>query len=286
MICKVRSIALMLVAFAAAGCDKKAEKPSPESPGAGVARPETSPGTAKLETSEVDLGGGVKLELVKIPAGEFEMGSPADETDRSDDEGPVQTVRIEKPFCLGKYEVTQEQWQAVQGHVRSEMKGAGNPVGTVSWNDCQEFLRKLNARVSGGGFRLPTEAEWEYACRAGTRTRFSFGDDPAYESLSQYAWYDKNSGSRPHPVGGRKPNPWGLYDMHGNVWEWSSSVHKPYPYDAQDGRETFEGEHRRVLRGGCWQDSGRICRSANRPNLSPGGRLRNCLGLRVARTIP
>ena len=168
----------------------------------------------------VDLGKGVKLEMVLIPAGEFMMGSPDSDKDAQSWEKPQHRVRITKPFYLGKYLVTQEQWEAVMGNNPSHFKGPKNPVEQVSWDDCQKFLGKLNARIGtqGGKFVLPTEAQWEYACRAGSKTRYCFGDDEA--RLGDYAWYNKNSDNRTHPVGEKKPNAWGLYDMHGNVWEW------------------------------------------------------------------
>jgi len=172
-----------------------------------------------VETA-VDLGDGVVIELVLIPAGSFKMGSPVTEAGRwGDEEGPVHRVRITRPFYMGKHEVTQEVWEKVMGANPSEFKGAKNPVECVSWDDCQDFLKKLNASGKAQGtFRLPTEAEWEYACRAGTKSRFCSGDADA--GLADYAWYDGNSGRTTHPVGTRKPNAWGLFDCHGNVWEW------------------------------------------------------------------
>ena len=162
----------------------------------------------------VDLGGGVKMEFVLIAAGSFLMG------EEGSDEKPLHKVTITKPFYLGKYEVTQEQWQAVMGSDPSYIKGPKNPVEQVSWDDCQAFIGKLNEKSRSGGakFGLPTEAQWEYACRAGTTTRWSFGDDPA--KLDDYAWSEKNGKETTHPVGQKKPNAWGLFDMHGNVWEW------------------------------------------------------------------
>ena len=163
----------------------------------------------------VDLGGGLKMEFLLIPAGDFMMGDES-----SEDERPIHKVQITKPFYLGRDEVTQEQWQAVMGSNPSRFKGAKNPVESVSWEDCLKFLKKLNAMfvVRGGEYGLPTESQWEYACRAGTTSKWSFGDDA--KSLGDYAWCAKNSGGATHPVGQKKPNAWGLHDMQGNVWEW------------------------------------------------------------------
>lgn len=131
-----------------------------------------------------------------IPAGKFDMGSPYSEADREAEEGPQHEVKISKPFYMSVYEVTQEQWEAVTGDNPSFFTDHGNPVGQVSWNDCQGFIAELNTKGIGT-FRLPTEAEWEYACRAGTETRFSYGDDPAYAEIGDYAWYQGNSGVVP-----------------------------------------------------------------------------------------
>ncbi len=221
---------------------------------------------------EVELGGGVKLDLVLIPAGRFDIGSPAGEQGRRDNE-VQKTVTIEKPFWLGKYEVTQEQWQAMMGNNPAWFKGTKNPAESVSWDDCQTFLAKINGKVAGRVFRLPTEAEWEWACRAGAATRFSFGDADA--ELGEYAWHPSNSERRTHPVGQKKPNAWGLHDMHGNVWEWCAS---PYT-DRFDGSES-KGEDApsplRVLRGGSWSAVGgswspkpALCRCAERSSNYP-----------------
>ena len=151
----------------------------------------------------VDLGKGVKLEMVLIPAGEFKMGSPTSDKDAGDEERPQHRVRITKPFYLGKYKVTQEQWEAVMGSNPSYFKGPRNPVEEVSWDDCQRFLDKLNAKLPAGEgkFQLPSEAQWEYACRAGSTTRYGFGDDES--QLDDYAWYLANAGDRTAP-GGRE----------------------------------------------------------------------------------
>ncbi|UXE63709.1 MAG: SUMF1/EgtB/PvdO family nonheme iron enzyme [Woronichinia naegeliana WA131] len=210
------------------------------------------------------LPGDIKLEMVKIPAGSFTMGS-----DEYDGEKPKHQVKLQE-FYLGKYPVTQEQYQAVMGKNPSNFKdNPKNPVEQVSWNDAQEFCKKLNQLIAGKDFRLPTEAEWEYACRAGTQTRYYFGDDAA--KLGDYGWYDENSGSKTHPVGQKKPNDWGLYDMSGNVWEWCEDpYHDSYankPENIKNNGNTIwssSDASLRVLRGGSWFFDSRLCRSADR----------------------
>ncbi|MGA2031339.1 MAG: formylglycine-generating enzyme family protein [Thermoguttaceae bacterium] len=245
--------------------------------------PVTSPGKEIV----IDLGGGVKLEMALIPAGEFLMGSPDSDNNAGGDEKPQHRLRITRPFYLGKHLVTQEQWQAVTGNNPSHFKGPKNPVETVSWDDCQQFLEKLNAKAGPlpageGEFRLPTEAQWEYACRAGSTTRYCFGDEES--GLGEYAWYAANSGDKTHPVGEKKPNAWGLYDMHGNVWEWcqdwyDSGYYAKSPTDDPTGAANGSD---RVDRGGGWSLVARLCRSAHRYFNGPGGRGIN-LGLRVSR---
>jgi formylglycine-generating enzyme required for sulfatase activity len=225
----------------------------------------------------VDLGNGVALDLVLVPAGRFRMGSPAKEAGRSNEK--QHWVTITSPFYMGKYEVTQEQWEKVMGTNPSQFKGAKNPVENVSWDDCQEFLKKLNAltpnpspggRGDGVRVRLPTEAEWEWACRAGTRTRFCSGD--ADESLADCAWFYANSGNTTHPVGEKEPNAWGLHDLHGNVWEWCGDWYGEYagggwvPLRDPAGPATGSA---RVLRGGAWLDVPGFCRSATRYFIVP-----------------
>ena len=183
------------------------------------------------------------------------------------DEKPVHKVTITKPFYMGKYEVTQEQWEAVMGSNPSNFKGAKNPVEQVSWEDCEKFIGKLKEKVSGRDFRLPTEAEWEYACRAGSTTDYCYGDGD--ESLDEYAWYYGNSESKTHPVGQKKANAWGLYDMHGNVWEWCSDWYGDYADGAVSDPKGPESGSARVLRGGSWGGNARDCRSACRHSYDP-----------------
>jgi formylglycine-generating enzyme required for sulfatase activity len=256
-----------------------------------VTRPIPAPTKLLDKEIAVDLGGGVKLEMVLIPAGDFLMGSPDSDKDAMGDERPQHRVRITKPFYLGKYEVTQEQWEEVMGSNPSRFKGPKNPVEQVSWEDCQVFLKKLSERSrhphpgplpeGEGDFQLPTEAQWEYACRAGSVTRYCFGDDESL--LGEYAWYDGNSGSKTHPDGEKKPNAWGLYDMHGNVWEWCADWYDSGYYAnprVDDPTGPTSGSNR-VLRGGSWFSPARLCRSALRYSLAPGLRLYS-LGLRAS----
>lgn len=159
----------------------------------------------------------IGMEFILIPAGSFQMG----------EESEAHNVKIEKEFYLGKYEVTQKQYQAIMGNNPSYFKGENRPVEKVSWNDAQEFIKKLNEKDGGTKkYRLPTEAEWEYAAKAGSSIKWSFGDDK--NELENYAWYNKNSGNETHEVGQKKPNGFGLFDMHGNVWEWTCSDYGNY----------------------------------------------------------
>ena len=226
----------------------------------------------------------IGMEFVKIPAGEFMMGSLSGEEDRYEDEGPVHKVTIKEAFYLGKFEVTQKQWREVMGSTPSYFKGDDLPVEGVSWNDVQEFIEKLNEMEGNDKYRLPSEAEWEYACRAGTTTRYYFGDDES--RLGDYAWYDGNSGGKSHPVGQKKPNPWGLYDMHGNIWEWvQDEWHSDYNGAPSDGSAWESGSSSgRVSRGGSWFSFAWNCRSAYRTYFNPGYRGGN-LGFRVLRKM-
>jgi len=214
------------------------------------------------EVFAVGLGGGVHMEFVPVPAGEFPMGDAKGEPSQQ----PVHRVKITKPFWLGKYEVTQRQWEAVMGNNPSTFRGPQNPVENVSWEDCQAFLRKLNERAarSGAKFSLPTEAQWEYACRAGSTSTYCFGDAP--EGLGEYAWFADNSGGTTHPVGRKKPNAWGLYDMHGNVFEWTAdwyawNYYSASPVEDPPGASSSYG---RSERGGCWDTPASDCRAAFR----------------------
>jgi uncharacterized repeat protein (TIGR02543 family) len=214
----------------------------------------------------------IGMEFVLIPAGEFEMGLPPDEVGRYGNEGPIHHVNIGKAFYMCKYEVTQKQWREIMGDKPSYFEGDDLPVEKVSWDDVQEFIKKLNEKEGTDKYRLPSEAEWEYACQAGTTTRYSFGDDES--KLGDYAWYRDNSGRKTHPVGQKKPNPWGLYDMHGNVREWVEDCwHSDYNGAPTDGSAwilacKFDGAGR-VFRGGSCDSYARNCRSALRNRGDP-----------------
>ena len=227
--------------------------------------PSSTPSPAQPVTSSADqktITNSISMEFVLIPAGEFDMGSPSGEVGRDGDEGPVHSVTISNAYYMGKYEVTQKQWREVMGTNPSNWKGDNLPVDKVSWNGAKDFIKKLNEKEGGDKYRLPSEAEWEYAARAGTTTRYSFGDDAG--KLGDYAWYGDNSGSKTHPIGQKKPNPWGLYDMHGNVWEWVQDKWDFYDYAPDDGSAGENGYGGRVLRGGSWKSYAWSCRSANR----------------------
>ena len=222
-----------------------------------------------------DLGKDVKLEMILIPAGKFVMGSPASEKGHRVNETQHE-VTLTKPFYMGKYEVTQEQWDAVMINNRSFYRGPKLPVTSVSWENCQEFIKKLNAKTSGG-YRLPTEAEWEYSCRAGTATAYSNGDiitknDSNVEGLSTKV------------VGSYKPNAFGLYDMHGNVWEWCEDWKVDYPKEAVIDPKGPEAGKNRVLRGGSFTGVGMHSRSANWFDNLPSTWNIDYLGFRLAKT--
>ena len=212
------------------------------------------------------------------------MGSPEEETDRSDDE-TLHEVTLTMGFYIQETPVTQGQWQSLVGYNPSEFCELGDeyPVEQVSWEECVGFAGRLKAREKGRIYRLPTESEWEYACRAGTSAGFSFGDDESL--LDQYGWFRDNAGGHTHPVGRKKPNPWGLYDMHGNVWEWCLDSFGDYPDGpATDPLGSLEGLYK-VGRGGGWSDPAKACRSAYRSGSDP----MNCgsdMGFRLACIIP
>ena len=223
------------------------------------------------------------MEFVIIPAGEFDMGSSQNEAGRDIDEGPVHHVKIADAFNMSKYEITQKQWHDVMGTYPSYFRGDNLPVEQVSWNEVQEFISRLNEKEGINKYRLPSEAEWEYAARAGTTTRYYFGDDVS--KLSDYEWYDVNSERETHEVGQKKPNPWGLYDMHGNVWEWVQDVyHDSYIGSPIDGSPWEGNGSHRVIRGGSFDYYAGHLRAANRNDRDPGYR-HYSTGFRLVRDL-
>ncbi len=224
------------------------------------------------------------MEFVLIQPGEFDMGSPVNEIGRYEDEGPVHRVTISEAFYISKYEVTQKQWREVMGDNPSFFKSDDLPVENVSWNDVQKFIKKLNEKESTNKYRLPSEAEWEYTARAGSTTRYSFGDDDS--ELGKYAWFFNNSGSKTYPVGKKGVNPWGLYDVHGNVWEWvQDEWHDTYDGAPTDGSAWQDKKSAlRVFRGGSWIAHARNCRSASRSRFAAGNRERH-FGFRLLQEL-
>jgi formylglycine-generating enzyme required for sulfatase activity len=248
------------------------------------------------QTSINSLG----MEFTLIRAGSFMMGSPDNDREVHDFEKPRHEVTISRPFYLGRHEVTQEQWEAVMGSnpytldrsnpyynlpgMAERITRPSHPA-TVSWNDAQDFIRRLNEREGGNRYRLPTEAEWEYAARARTTTAYSFGDDKG--GLGRYAWYGENfivGGT--HPVGQKEPNPWGLYDIHGNAWEWVQDWFDPNYYASSPAVDP-QGPQRgteRVVRGGSWHTTATSWRTAFRRDYAPDYRGIS-IGFRLLRTV-
>ena len=237
---------------------------------------------AELKTHTNSIG----MEFVLIPAGSFMMGSDPNIEEGYDNERPLHKVTIAEPFYLGKYEVTQGQWVTVMGSNPSKFEGRDNPVERVSWHDAQEFIRKLNAKEGHNRYRLPTEAEWEYAARAGTSSAYFFGDDK--NALSGYAWYyGENPVQTTRPVGQKQPNAWGLYDVHGNVWEWAQDWYGERYYSESsetDPKGPASGEYR-VIRGGSWDYTAGYCRSASRADYGPDDQSGG-IGFRLALSQP
>jgi formylglycine-generating enzyme required for sulfatase activity len=259
---------LLVAVFFARRINVPSSIPPPTGYSTGTNSPPASSPQANTETGALKE---FMSSFVQIPAGEFMMGSE----NGNADEKPVHRVRISHPFEMSKYEVTQAQWEAVMGSNPSEFKGAKMPVENVSWYDAQEFIQRLNARDDGYVYRLPTEAEWEYACRAGNYVG----------KLDAMAWYDNNSDNTTHPVGTKQPNAWGLYDMHGNVFEWCQDWYDSNYYaesPSVDPQGSESGSFR-VKRGGGWMFPAGFARSAARDFYSPVYHF-NFLGLRLVRT--
>ena len=250
------------------------------------------PQTVNVNTKTITLPGNVPLELLWIPPGTFLMGSPDDEQDSLADERPQHEVTISEGFWMGKYQITQEQWEVIMGENPSSnhFKGESRPMENVSWYDITElggYLHYLNTIYPEYTFRLPSEAEWEYAYRAGTTTRFYWGDDPDYIEIDDYAWYGDNASEMTHDVGIKLPNAWGLYDMAGNVWEWcEDDWHDNYRGAPNDGsaRVDHQRSQQRVLRGGTWLAHPEYCRAATRYS-SNSDSIFSLIGFRIVCTV-
>lgn len=241
--------------------------------------------------AEKEFTNSLGMKFVLVPAGTFTMGSPPDEPGRSKNEVRHQ-VRISKSFYMQTTPVTQGAWKKVMGYNPSYRRcGDDCPVDQVSWNDVQEFIVKLNSMEGTNRYRLPTEAEWEYAARAGTQTAFANGGIKEKEcgydpNLDRMGWYCGNSGSTMHPVAQKQPNAWGLYDMHGNVYEWVQDWYGDYPARYVTDPVGPSSGSSRVIRGGSWRSGARECRSADRSHGSPAPIISDDLiGFRLARKI-
>ncbi|HEV3298860.1 MAG TPA: formylglycine-generating enzyme family protein [Planctomycetaceae bacterium] len=252
-----------------------------------------APSFVGAKAGQVREDNSLKMKMVWCSPGKFTMGSPVGEKDRSDDENPVQ-VTLTKGFWLGQHEVTQAEWQRVMQTTpwsgkENVKEGDNHPATYVSWDDAKKFCDRLTESEHRGGrlptdwaYSLPTEAQWEYACRGGAKSRFSFGDNDS--ELGNYAWSKENAwdaGEKyAHAVGQKKANPWGLYDMHGNVWEWCRDWYADKLSGGADPQGPSEGSDR-VNRGGGWSYAAWNCRSANRSGNTPVLRSSD-LGFRVA----
>ena len=224
---------------------------------------------------------GISIDMVKVEAGTFMMGATSEMKDPYSDEKPVHQVTLTNDYYMGKYEVTQALWQAVMGSNPSNFKGDNLPVETVNWNDCQEFISKLNS-LTGRKFRLPTEAEWEYAARGGKKSRgYQYSGS---SNISDVAWYDGNSVNKTHPVGTKQANELGIYDMTGNVWEWCSDWYSSYSSSSQTNPTGSDSGSARVSRGGGWFNDASYCRLSVRFYYTPDFRL-DILGLRLALSV-
>jgi formylglycine-generating enzyme required for sulfatase activity len=235
--------------------------------------PVPSTGPTNVDLPAIDLGDGVSIAMVRIPPGTFLMGSPTGDRD----ERPPHRVKITRGFSISMFEITQAQWSRLMPSNPSPEPGPDLPVSNVSWVEAQEFVAKLNERVGGARFRLPTEAEWEYACRSGTTGDYA-------GQLDVMAWHSATSADRVHPIGTRAPNSWGIFDMHGNVWEWCSDFYGPYSRgEGTDPAGPSAGTYR-VIRGGAFDEPGEGCRSSNR-NLEPAGKRDGTIGVRIVREL-
>lgn len=234
----------------------------------------------KTQTLPKKFTNSIGMTFVLVPQGSFVMGENAPLSEGKRDEHPAHEVTITKPFYMGQYEVTQQQWEALMGNNPSYHRGKNNPVDSVSWNDIQKFIEKLNKKERHAKYRLPTEAEWEYAARAGTATRYFFGNDAS--QLPQHAWIVENAGGVTHPVGQKKPNAWGIYDTSGNVREWTNDWYDDMYYrnsSSSNPKGPADG-YEKAYRGGSKDGSTFPTRSSYRWRETPDTREQN-LGFRL-----
>ena len=235
------------------------------------------PPTVSDNTISIPVKDGISIDMVRVEAGTFTMGATPEMKDSYDNEKPTHKVTLTNDFYIGKYEVTQTLWQTVMGNNPSAFKGDNLPVETVSWDDCQEFICKLNS-ITGKKFRLPTEAEWEYAARGGKKSRgYQYSGS---NNISDVAWYFDNSGRYNHIVGSKQANELGIYDMTGNVWEWCQDWIGSYSSSPQANYTGATNGNDRVVRGGSWCSHAMLCRSSCRRSYAPSDR-RIYLGLRL-----
>ncbi len=242
-------------------------------------------GNVLAQEPEKEFTNSIGMEFVLLPAGTFIMGENEPLSEGKGDERPAHEVTISKPYYIGRHEVTQGQWQKIMGSNPSRHKGENNPVDSVSWNDAQEFIKRLNEKEGGNLYRLPTEAEWEYAARGGMPTRYFFGNDQT--KLPDHAWVTRNAGGTTHPVGTKKPNQYGIHDTSGNVREWVQDWYDDDYYSRSPkvdpaGPETGYGK---AYRGGSKDGAEFPTRSSYRWRETPDTIEQN-LGFRLARSIP
>lgn len=255
---------LLLGAALVGGCDFEREPPP------------------QVTSSDSTFTNSIGIRFQYIPEGTFLMGADAGQ----EDEQPVHEVEITEPFFMGIYEVTQGQWEVLMEENPSYFQGRYLPVDSVTWHQVQRFIGRLNDKENTTLYRLPTEAEWEYAARGRTQTRYYFGD--SRDSLRHHAWYSLNSERQPHPVGRKRSNPFGLYDLYGNVWEWTADAYDATFYERSERQNPLNQgglRARRVIRGGGWFAVESDLRSANRGWARPGASDEQ-LGFRIVREIP
>ena len=292
MMKQVFLVILLAFGFVAGAQNVTVRKPKKQKPATTQVAPKkhksqskpTKGGTVKRVATKASYSNGtltvngIKYSMVWVEGGTFRMGATSEQgSDAYSDEKPVHSVTL-SGYYIGKTEVTQALWKVVMGSNPSSCKGDNLPVEQVSWNDCQKFIRKLNS-LTGQNFRLPTEAEWEFACRGGNNSRGYKYSGSNY--IDNVAWYDGNSGDKTHPVGTKAPNELGIYDMTGNVWEWCADWYGDYSSGAQTNpKGPYDGSDR-VCRGGGWGSLARLCRSSNRSYSYPTYR-DGSLGLRLA----